>query len=220
MHEFDDVLRNKDQKELGDNVADSKGVFQYVSSSLIELQLQQEYTSHMFRDVQIEFLKKGDCIIKVLSKEGDMYSLIVGEQKLISDKPVVDTYRSKNVRRKHTYIKSSHDVNRSDESNNLFRGLCSHFFNVAQDFVRNIEETSILHSAMDGGQTTLHDHRASKDQSSVPNLQSNKAPETQCSISVDQLLVHPQVSTKGRPTKTKHGAKLDKAIKNATKKKI
>ncbi|RYQ96545.1 hypothetical protein Ahy_B08g092333 [Arachis hypogaea] len=38
---------------------------------------------------------------------------------------------SKNVIRKHTYIKSSHDVARSDESNNLFKHLCSEFYNVA-----------------------------------------------------------------------------------------
>ncbi|MED6124928.1 hypothetical protein PIB30_063668 [Stylosanthes scabra] len=216
----------------------------------------------MFRDVQEQFLKKGDYIVKVLSKKGDMYSLLVGQQKLISDKPVVDTYRvsfdsvvrerhcecnlfqskeilcyhvlhtiayfevnevptcyvssrwSKNVRRKHTYIKSCHDVNRSYESNKVYRGLCSHFFNVVQDFVRNIEDASILHSAMDDAQTTLHDHRAYKDQSSVPNRQSNKAPETQCSISVDRLLCLPQVSTKGRPTKRRLGAEFDKAIKN------
>ncbi|MED6133713.1 hypothetical protein PIB30_030686 [Stylosanthes scabra] len=180
----------------------------------------------MFRDVQEQFLKKADCTVKVISKEGDMYSLLVGQQKLISNKPIVDTYKisfdlvvrechcecnlfqskailcchmlstfayfelnevptcyilarwSKNVRRKHTFMKSCHDENCSDESNNLYRGLCSHFFNVAQDFVRNTEDASILHLAMDGAQTTLHDHRASKDQSRVPSRQSNKASET------------------------------------------
>ncbi|MED6222490.1 hypothetical protein PIB30_064946 [Stylosanthes scabra] len=51
---------------------------------------------------------------------------------------------SKNVKPKHTYIKSSHDVNHSDESNNIFRGLHSHFFNVAQEFVSDVEEASML----------------------------------------------------------------------------
>ncbi|MED6126259.1 hypothetical protein PIB30_076611 [Stylosanthes scabra] len=214
VHEFDNVLGNNEQKELEDDGADSKGVLHTI-------------------------LEEGDCIVKVLSKEGDMYSLIVGEQKLIFDKPVVDTYRvffdsvirecqcecnlfqskailycrmlctfayfkvnevptclfssqwSKNVRWKHTYIKSCHDVNSSNESNNFYKGLYSHFFNIAQDFVRNIKEASILHSVMDGTQTTLHDHCASKDQSSVPSQQSNKTPETQCSISVDRLLGPP-----------------------------
>ncbi|MED6125259.1 hypothetical protein PIB30_066951 [Stylosanthes scabra] len=82
-----------EQKELEDDVADSKGVLHCVSSSLIELQFQQEYTSDMFKDVQEQFLKKADCIVKVISKEGEMHSLLVGQQKLISDNPVVDTYR-------------------------------------------------------------------------------------------------------------------------------
>ncbi|MED6161384.1 hypothetical protein PIB30_060283 [Stylosanthes scabra] len=73
-----------------ENSADS---LHCVSSSLIELQLQQEYTSHMFIDIQEQFLKKADCIVKVISKEGEMYSLLVDQQKLISDKHVVDTYR-------------------------------------------------------------------------------------------------------------------------------
>ncbi|KAL4293886.1 hypothetical protein AHAS_Ahas18G0172900 [Arachis hypogaea] len=38
---------------------------------------------------------------------------------------------SKNINRKHTYIKSSDDVRCLDESHNLFRRLCAHFFNVA-----------------------------------------------------------------------------------------
>ncbi|MED6208945.1 hypothetical protein PIB30_049840 [Stylosanthes scabra] len=105
-------------------------------------------------------------------------------------------------------------MNSSDESNNLYRGLCSYFFNVVQDFVRNIEDASILHSAIDGAQTTLHDHRASKDQSSVPSQQSKKAPETQCSFNFDRLLGPTQISTKGRPTKRRLGADLDKTVKN------
>ncbi|RYR34940.1 hypothetical protein Ahy_A10g050000 [Arachis hypogaea] len=38
---------------------------------------------------------------------------------------------SKNIMRKDTYIRSSHDVARSDESHNLFRHLCLEFYNVA-----------------------------------------------------------------------------------------
>ncbi|MED6161385.1 hypothetical protein PIB30_060284 [Stylosanthes scabra] len=72
---------------------------------------------------------------------------------------------------------------------------------------------------MDGAQTTLHDHRAPKDQSIVPSRQSNMAPKTQCAISVDRLLGPPHVSTKGRPTKRRLGAELDKAIKNSTRRK-
>ncbi|MED6189405.1 hypothetical protein PIB30_095701 [Stylosanthes scabra] len=152
----------------------------------------------MFRDVQLEFIKKGDCIVHVMSQEGDMYSLEVEEQKLVFDKSVFDLFRvneaptcyilsrwSKNVRCKHTYIKSSHDVNRSDERHNLFRGLRSHFYNVAQDFLCNKEEALILHSSMDNARIKLGEYRATKLQSSIPVQQSCGAQGSQCSISVD-----------------------------------
>ncbi|KAL4381337.1 hypothetical protein AHAS_Ahas04G0123400 [Arachis hypogaea] len=38
---------------------------------------------------------------------------------------------SKNIKRKHIYVKSSHDVSRSDESHTAFKRLCAHFFNIA-----------------------------------------------------------------------------------------
>ncbi|MED6161573.1 hypothetical protein PIB30_062066 [Stylosanthes scabra] len=91
--DFDNVLENKEQKELEDDAADSKVVIQCVSSSMIELQFHKEYTTHMFRDVQVQFLTKRDSMVQVLSREGDMYSLKVDELKLICHKPVIDTYR-------------------------------------------------------------------------------------------------------------------------------
>ncbi|MED6113254.1 hypothetical protein PIB30_069121 [Stylosanthes scabra] len=104
---------------------------------------------------------------------------------------------SKNVRRKHTYIQSSHDVNYSDESHNLFRGLRSYFYNVAQDFLCNKEGALILHSSMDNARIKLGEHRTAKLQSSIPIQQSCGAQGSQCSISVDRLQAPALVSTKG-----------------------
>ncbi|MED6153078.1 hypothetical protein PIB30_098105 [Stylosanthes scabra] len=176
----------------------------------------------MFRDVQLEFIKKRDCIVHVMSQEGDMYSLEVEEQKLVFDKPVFDRYKvvfDLNVRRKHTYIKSSHDVNRSDESHNLFRGLRSHFYNVAEDFLCNKEEALILHSSMNNSRIKLGEHCAAKLQSSILVQRSCGTQGSQCSISVDRLQGLALVSTKGRPTKQRVGSELEKSIKNATKRK-
>ncbi|MED6221656.1 hypothetical protein PIB30_056847 [Stylosanthes scabra] len=126
---------------------------------------------------------------------------------------------SKNIKRKHTYIETSHDVNRSDESKNIFRGLRSHFFNVVQEFVSDIEEASILHSTMDDFLIKLYDYLASELQSSIASRQSSNASESQCAINVDLLLAPPQVSTKGRPSNRRLGAELDKSIRNATRRK-
>ncbi|MED6180081.1 hypothetical protein PIB30_006893 [Stylosanthes scabra] len=165
VHEFDNVLGNKEQKELEDDAGDSKGVIQYVSSSMIEIQFQKD----------------------------------------------------KIIKRKHTYIKSSHDVNRSDESMNILRGLRFHFYNVSQEFVSDIEEASILHSSLDDSLIKLYDYHASKLQSSVPSRQSSNASENQCAINVDLVLAPPQVSTKGRPSNKRLGAELDRSIMNATR---
>ncbi|MED6125905.1 hypothetical protein PIB30_073071 [Stylosanthes scabra] len=124
---------------------------------------------------------------------------------------------SKNIKRKHTYIKTSHEVKHFDESKNIFRGLRSHFFNVTQEFVSDIEEASILHSSMDDSLIKLYDYRASKLQSSVPSRQNSNASESQCAINVDLLLAPLQVSTKGRPSNRRLDAELDKSIRNATR---
>ncbi|RYR40375.1 hypothetical protein Ahy_A09g046129 [Arachis hypogaea] len=54
VHEYDNVLRTKEQKELEDDAADSKGVIPCIGSTGIERQFQQEYTSSMFRILQLE----------------------------------------------------------------------------------------------------------------------------------------------------------------------
>ncbi|MED6139858.1 hypothetical protein PIB30_087891 [Stylosanthes scabra] len=122
---------------------------------------------------------------------------------------------SRNVHRKHTQINTSHDVKRSNESMNIFRGLCSHFYNVAQDFVSNLEEAAILHDAMEGARPKLKAHK----ESNQLILVSEDAPvvpsEDECPVGVDDLLEPQRVPTRGRPSTTRLGAKRDRAIKKA-----
>ncbi|RYR13103.1 hypothetical protein Ahy_B04g070268 isoform B [Arachis hypogaea] len=231
VHEYDNVLGNKEQKELEDDVVDSKGVIPCIGSTCIERQFQQEYTSNMFRTLQLEVRKKTDCVVRSTEQKGDTISIKVDEQKVFWGKPVYHTfivefdplsrksrcecnkfesvgilcchilavcsyYRvdtvpscyvlprwSKNVIRKHTYIKSSHDVARSNETHNLFKHLCSEFYNVAQDFVACDEEAAILRAALSDAKSRLTDYRAS------------------------------MVKTKGQPKGKRLGAELDKLIK-------
>ncbi|RYQ98148.1 protein FAR1-RELATED SEQUENCE 5-like [Arachis hypogaea] len=60
VHEYDNVLGIKEQRKLEDDVADSKGVIPCATSSPMERQFQQKYTTSMFRDAQTEFVKKTD----------------------------------------------------------------------------------------------------------------------------------------------------------------
>ncbi|QHO15432.1 Protein FAR-RED ELONGATED HYPOCOTYL [Arachis hypogaea] len=65
VHEYDNVLGNKEQKELEDDAADSKG----------------------FREVQHEFSKRGDCLVQGVTQEGDLFRVTVNEQYLLYGEP-------------------------------------------------------------------------------------------------------------------------------------
>ncbi|XP_015934894.1 protein FAR1-RELATED SEQUENCE 5-like [Arachis duranensis] len=180
VHEYDNVLGTKEQKELEDDAADSKGVIPCIGSTGIERQFQQKYTSSMFRIFQLEGRKKTDCVVRVdfdpLSRKGQCecnkfesagilccHTLAVWSYYRVDIVPscYVLPRWSKNVIREHTYVKSSHDVARSDESNNLFRHLCSEFYNVVHEFVACDEEATILRAALWDAKSKLIDYRAS-----------------------------------------------------------
>ncbi|XP_016196135.1 protein FAR1-RELATED SEQUENCE 6-like [Arachis ipaensis] len=175
----------------------------------------------MFRNVQIEFVKKANCRVSVVAEEGPVVCMKVEEEKLVNDTilcvpydvhfdrstqevrcecnlfessgvlcchylEVFHSYKvykvpnryvlprwRKNIKRKHTYVKSSHDVSRSDESHVAFKGLCSHFYNIAQDFVNDDEETALLHAALEETRAKLTAHRAKKRSESVADSHNN-----------------------------------------------
>ncbi|XP_057730342.1 protein FAR1-RELATED SEQUENCE 5-like [Arachis stenosperma] len=252
IHKYDNMLGNKEQKELEDDAADSKGVIPCIESTGIERQFQQEYTSSMFRTLQLE---------------GDTISIKVDEQKVFWGKPVYHTFRvefdplsrkgqcecnkfeftgilcchilavwsyyrvdivpncyvlprwSKNIIRKHTYIKSSHDVARSDESNNLFRHLCSEFYNVAQEFVACDEEAAILRATLWNAKSKLTDYRASMRSTTVAVSQNTMPTQSTGGAIVHDIQGPSRVKTKGRSKSKRLGAELDKSIKKSMQKK-
>ncbi|RYR65339.1 hypothetical protein Ahy_A03g011272 [Arachis hypogaea] len=92
VHEYDNVLGNKEQKELEDDAVDSKGVIPCIVSTGIERQFQQEYTSNMFRTLQLEVRKKTHCVVRSIEQKGDTISIKVDEQKVFWGKPVYHTF--------------------------------------------------------------------------------------------------------------------------------
>ncbi|QHO06797.1 Protein FAR1-RELATED SEQUENCE [Arachis hypogaea] len=261
VHEYDNVLGNKEQKELEDDVVDSKGVIPCIGSTCIERQFQQEYTSNMFRTLQLEVRKKTDCVVRSTEQKGDTISIKVDEQKVFWGKPVYHTfivefdplsrksrcecnkfesvgilcchilavcsyYRvdtvpscyvlprwSKNVIRKHTYIKSSHDVARSNETHNLFKHLCSEFYNVAQDFVACDEEAAILRAALSDAKSRLTDYRASMRSTTLDGTQNTMPTQSTGGVILHDIQGPSRVKTKGQPKGKRLGAELDKLIK-------
>ncbi|RYR34089.1 hypothetical protein Ahy_A10g048810 [Arachis hypogaea] len=245
VHEYDN-----EQKEVEDDATDSKGVIPYSSSYTIEKQFQQEYTSSMFREVQQEFRKKGNCLIRGVTQVGDSFCVNVDERYLFFGESryctnsvdfdplthkvwsecnmfesrgilcchylavfsyyrvdIVSSCYRKNVQCKHTYIKSSYDVNRSDESHNLFRGLCSYFFNVAQNFVTCDEEAAMLHLALDDVRAKLVDYHTNLGSKSVAAIQ------YECVVGPDDIRGPSKVESKGWPRSKRFRAKLDRLIK-------
>ncbi|RYR69437.1 hypothetical protein Ahy_A03g015987 [Arachis hypogaea] len=267
VHEYDNVLGNKEQKELEDDAADSKGVVPCSSSTTIERQFQREYTTSKFREVQQEFRKKGDCLVKGAIHEGDLFRVIMKEQYMLYGEPrswnnIVEfdpsTHKircecnmfasrgiicchclavyfyygvdrvpscyvlprwSKNVQRKHTFIKSSHDEKRSDESHSLFRRLCTHFFNVAQEFVTCEEEAAMLHLGLDELRAKLVDYRANLGSRSVPNTDNNMVTQSDPACVAIEILGPSKVATKGRPRLKRRGSELDTSIKRSMRRK-
>ncbi|KAL4301043.1 hypothetical protein AHAS_Ahas17G0261400 [Arachis hypogaea] len=241
VHEYDNVLGNKEQKELEDDAADSKGVVPCSSSSTIERQFQRE----------------GDCLVRGVTQEGDLFRVTVNEQYLLYGELRSWKYsvefdpKTHKVRcecnmfgsrgiicchclavlfyygvdtvpscyRKHTFIKSSHDEKRLNESHNLFRRLYSHFYIVAQDFVTCEEEAAMLHSGLDQLRSKLLDYRANLVSRRVPSSQNSTVTQGDPHLGESDIQGPSKVSTKGRPRMKRLGSELDASIKNSMRRK-
>nr|XP_025702825.1 protein FAR1-RELATED SEQUENCE 5-like [Arachis hypogaea] len=240
VHEYDNVLGTKERKELEDDAADSKGFIPCIGSTGIERQFQQEYTSSMFRILQLEkffwgkpvyhsfrvdydpLSQKGQCECNKFESAGILccHTLAVWSYYRVDIVPscYVLPRWSKNVIRKHTYVKSSHDVARSDESNNLFRHLCSEFYNVAQKFVACDEEAAILRAALSDAKSKLIDYRASMRSTTAATSQNTVPTQSTSGAIVHDIQGPSRVKTKGRPKGKRLGAELDKSIKKSMQK--
>ncbi|RYR72547.1 hypothetical protein Ahy_A02g006763 isoform L [Arachis hypogaea] len=151
VHEYDNVLGFKEQRELEDDAADSKG-----------------------------FVKKANCRVSTVDKQGSLVCVTMEEEKLVNDTILCVSYdvhfdhsTQEKIKRKHTYVKSSHDISRSDESHVAFKGLCAHFYSVAQEFVGDDEETTLPHVALEETMAKLAAHHAKKRSESVSKTQTN-----------------------------------------------
>ncbi|XP_057719407.1 protein FAR1-RELATED SEQUENCE 6-like [Arachis stenosperma] len=216
VHKYDNVLGNKEQKELEDNASDSKGVIPCIRSTCIERQFQQEYTSNMFRVLQLEgkpvyhtfivefdpLSQKGRCECNKFESGGILccHTLAVWSYYRVDIVPscYVLPRWSKNVIRKHTYIKSSHDVAQTDESHNLFWRLCSEFYNIAHEFVACDEETAILRAALWDAKSKLTDYRASMRFTTLVVTQNTMPTQSTGGVIVHDLQGPSSVKTKER----------------------
>ncbi|KAL4381861.1 hypothetical protein AHAS_Ahas04G0175800 [Arachis hypogaea] len=207
----------------------------------MEKQFHQEYTTCMFRNVQIEFVKKANCKVSVIAKEEPVACMKVEEEILVNDTILcfvrcplrsvhAGAYKvykvpnryvlprwSKNIKCKHTYVKSSHDVSRSDESHVAFRGLCAHFYNIAQDFVNDDEEIALLHAAREETRAKLTAHCAKKRSESVADSHNNIGSTSSNVAAVMDIQAPSKVNTKGRLKSKRLSVALEKSFKKSAR---
>ncbi|RYQ86005.1 hypothetical protein Ahy_B10g105657 [Arachis hypogaea] len=181
VYEYDNVLGIKEQRELEDDAADPRGVEE--ERLVNDSILCVPYDVHFNRSTQ--------------------------EVRCEPNRYVLPRW-NKNTKRKHTYVKSSHDVSRSDESHVAFRGLCAHFYNIAQDFVNDDEETALLHVALEEIRAKLTAHRVKKKSETVADSHNNNGSTSSNVAAVMDIQAPSKVNTKGRPKSKRIGAALEK----------
>ncbi|RYR25685.1 hypothetical protein Ahy_B02g059644 [Arachis hypogaea] len=119
---------------------------------------------------------------------------------------------SKKVKRRYTYIKSSHDEPLMEPRSKRFDQLVFRSQNICEFASESEELTAILHRAYDNVMAEMESLKAKrKGTSSLSHKDANLE-------SVNELQSPPRIRTRGRP-KNRLGSKLDKQIANATKKK-
>ncbi|RYR28893.1 hypothetical protein Ahy_B01g053111 [Arachis hypogaea] len=119
---------------------------------------------------------------------------------------------SKNVKRRHTHIKSSHDELLLEPRRKRFDELVFRLQNICEFTSESKELTAILHRAYDNVVVEMQELKAKR------NGTCSLSHEDANLESVNELQSTPRVRTRGRP-KNRLGSKLDKQITNTSKKK-
>ncbi|RYQ94816.1 hypothetical protein Ahy_B08g089755 [Arachis hypogaea] len=119
---------------------------------------------------------------------------------------------SKNVKRRHTHIKSSHDEPLLDPRSKRFDELVFRLQNICEFISESEELTAILHRAYDNIVVEMQELKAKRKGTCLLSHEDANLE------SVNELQSPPRVRTRGRP-KNRLGSKLDKQIANALKKK-
>ncbi|KAL4305737.1 Cyclin-like F-box [Arachis hypogaea] len=99
---------------------------------------------------------------------------------------------SKNIKRKHTYIKSSHD-----------------------EFVDCDDEADMLHDALEDARAKLVDYRARMRNKTVANAHNSIATDTSTVLGTEDIQAPSKVTTKGRPKGKRLGYELNKSIRKS-----
>ncbi|RYR53902.1 hypothetical protein Ahy_A06g029148 isoform B [Arachis hypogaea] len=186
--------------------------------SAIEAQFHHVYTHQKFREVQAQFrvAVKVKCQCLLFESRGILchhaLSVLSFERVTqVSPRYILEQW-SKKVKRRHTRIKSSHDVPLLEPRSKRFDELVFLSQNICEFASESEELTAIMHHAYDKVMVEMEELKAKRNETcSLSHEDANLE-------SVNELQSPPRVRTRGRP-KNRLGSKLDKQIANASKKK-
>ncbi|XP_068492412.1 protein FAR1-RELATED SEQUENCE 2-like [Phaseolus vulgaris] len=189
--------KKKAQLECEADFASMNTVIPCTSQSSIERQFQMEYTHAKFKEVQVEFRLKMNCVAHNVLAEGQScrfdvveesfcnertkhmkfevsfnrgnfdisctcllfefrgilcrHCLVVLAQEKVPQVPMkyVLSRWSKNLRRKHTYIRASSGMKDNDPQIHRYDGLCKKFYDIAELASASTSGTEQLHKRLD-----------------------------------------------------------------------
>ncbi|RYR73475.1 hypothetical protein Ahy_A02g007825 [Arachis hypogaea] len=125
---------------------------------------------------------------------------------------VLSFEQSKNVKRRHTHIKSSHDEPQLEPKSKIFDELVFRSQNIYEFASESEELAAILYRAYDNVMVEMQELKVkSKGACSLSHEDANLE-------AINELQSPPRVRTRGRP-KNRSGSKMEKQIANASKKK-
>ncbi|RYR29249.1 hypothetical protein Ahy_B01g053604 [Arachis hypogaea] len=171
------VIQNNDEAGIRPN------------KTYLALANEREYTTSKFREVQHEFRKRGDCLVRGVTQEGDLFRVTVNEQYLLYGEPRSWTYSVEFDPKTH------------------------------KDFVTCEEEAAMLHLGLDQLRSKLLDYHVNLGSRRVPTTQNSTVTQRNPALGESNVQGPSKVSTKGRPRLKRPGSELDTSIKKSMQRK-
>ncbi|RYR13202.1 hypothetical protein Ahy_B04g070315 [Arachis hypogaea] len=225
--------RAKREREF--DVADFYTVIPCSTRSAIEAQFQHVYTYKKFREFQAQFrgkvpnstFKKFLVTYDVVSREVKCQCLLFKSRGIlcryflsvlsfeqvdnVAPKYILERW-IKNIKRRHTHIKSNQDESLLELRSKRFDDLVFRSHNICKFASESEELTGILHRVFENVMAEMQEYQARcKRKSSLSHEEATLS-------EVNDLQSSARVRTRDR-SKNRHGSNLEKKISNATKKK-
>ncbi|WJX50861.1 hypothetical protein P8452_37109 [Trifolium repens] len=127
---------------------------------------------------------------------------------------------SKNIKRKHSYIKSSYSVTKLKPQMDRFDKLCKHFYEVAEEAAEFEDATKVLHERLSEFKSNLSSLRATNNdvnRSSNNDLNQNNITRMDENLTIE-IRSPLRVTRKGRPREKRTISAVEKVVQRCKKK--